>query len=274
MTNLGLNYLAHKENERSNLAKEAETYRHNLATEGLSQASLDESKRHSIVSESETASHNRATEKQASLELGEKQRSNLVNEAELNRSHLVSEGETRRHNETTEAEAQRHNIYSEEFEQRTVSNNEVQTFLNNFKDNPWLKNNPWGSLIYGVATVATAGSKVSGFSGLGSAIQDVLETGSVDPVLEWLSKTTAGLKASDYDALSDMIADLTQIPRDAAKNIARELFESKKEMVESQVGEVLSWPDKIKSAISGFVDFIRSQFGIKAPNKKVRGGVS
>lgn len=77
MTTMGLEYLKHKENQRSNLATERETYRSNLANET------------------------------------ERNRSNLANEAETHRSNLAREAETNRSNVAREIETNRSNVMNE-----------------------------------------------------------------------------------------------------------------------------------------------------------------
>lgn len=74
---MGLDYLKHKETQRSNLANERETYRSNLANEA------------------------------------ERHRSNLANETETNRSNLAREAETNRANLVKEAEIYRSNLQNE-----------------------------------------------------------------------------------------------------------------------------------------------------------------
>lgn len=73
MTIMGLDYLKHKETQRSNLANERETHRSNLANES-------ERNRSNLANEAET------------------KRSNLAREAETNRSNLAKEFETHRSN--------------------------------------------------------------------------------------------------------------------------------------------------------------------------------
>lgn len=77
MTIMGLDYLKHKETQRSNLANERETHRSNLANET------------------------------------ERNRSNLANEAETHRSNLAREAETNRSNVARELETNRSNLQNE-----------------------------------------------------------------------------------------------------------------------------------------------------------------
>lgn len=76
-----------QETKRSNLAKESETSRHNLATEGKDLATLQE-----------TSAHNRATESIAAGQLGEQIRHNVSTET-IDISRL---NETARHNKASE----------------------------------------------------------------------------------------------------------------------------------------------------------------------------
>lgn len=79
-----INYLRFKEDQRSNLAKEAETNRANLANESLGRDTLTETKRSNLVKEFET------------------NRSNLAKEGETHRANIAKETETNRHNTATE----------------------------------------------------------------------------------------------------------------------------------------------------------------------------
>lgn len=79
-----INYLKFKEDQRSNLAKEAETNRANLANESLGRDTLTETKRSNLAKEFET------------------NRSNLAKEGETHRANVAKEIETNRHNTATE----------------------------------------------------------------------------------------------------------------------------------------------------------------------------
>lgn len=128
---------------RSNLAKESETRRSNLANEAIKSQSnnialgnLQESIRHNQQQEaigrsnvavqqqlaSETARSNRARER-------ETQRSNLAREAEINRANLQSESLQRQSNITKQTQGQQNLNLQRESNQETKRHN-VQTELN------------------------------------------------------------------------------------------------------------------------------------------------
>lgn len=120
MTTLGLDYLKHQEQRRSNLANERETNRANLAKEG------------------ENLRHNTATEEQARLELDERIRSNTATEnltairdAATKAHYERSDAETKRANLAKEDETQRANIARES---ETKRSNEMNELINNLKN--------------------------------------------------------------------------------------------------------------------------------------------
>lgn len=91
-----INYLKHKEDQRSHLAQEHETNRANTARE------------------TETNRSNLANEQLGRDTLAETHRSNVAREVETNRSNLAKEGETKRHNlvaEDIDARVGNSNIY-------------------------------------------------------------------------------------------------------------------------------------------------------------------
>lgn len=123
MTWMGLQYLVHVETVRSNLVREGETQRHNVATEGLGWAELGETKRSNLERErvnrgslTELVRSNKVKEAQNARGLAEIERSNRARESisrfseiEKKRSNLAQEGislqavrETARHNVASE----------------------------------------------------------------------------------------------------------------------------------------------------------------------------
>lgn len=88
------------ETSRSNLARETETNRANLAQEALKLQDLQEQARHNIVYEHET------------------NRANVARETETHRANRAAEIETNRSNLARELEANRHNVAQESLTQR------------------------------------------------------------------------------------------------------------------------------------------------------------
>lgn len=120
MTTLGLDYLKHQEQSRSNLANERETHRANLAKEG------------------ENLRHNTATENQAKTELDERIRSNkatesltAIRDAATKAHYERSDAENERANKAREDETQRANIAKES---ETKRSNEMNELINNLKN--------------------------------------------------------------------------------------------------------------------------------------------
>lgn len=99
MTYNQIMYQNYVENRRSNLAKEQETGRSNLAQEGLKLQELTEVNRHNLATEQESGRHNIATEQN---EATKAQNSYLlgVKQAELNAKVAA---ETARHNAVSES---------------------------------------------------------------------------------------------------------------------------------------------------------------------------
>nr|AVD54039.1 ORF1 [Macaque picobirnavirus 9] len=120
MTTLGLDYLKHQEQSRSNLANERETNRANLAKEG------------------ENLRHNTATEEQAKAELAERVRSNQATESLT----AIRDAATKAHYERSDAESQRANMAREDENQRAniaketenKRSNEMNELINNLKN--------------------------------------------------------------------------------------------------------------------------------------------
>lgn len=152
MTKNQIEYLKHKETQRSNLRNEeltaqrdatnrelgfgnlAEATRHNVATERHNAAVLDETSRHNLATEAneankllETTRHNQATERVQELTLSESVRHNQVVEGiqkqdantryyqylESQRHNIASESETARSNLAREQEIHRSNLANE-----------------------------------------------------------------------------------------------------------------------------------------------------------------
>lgn len=86
-----INYLKLQEDKRSNLAREAETNRSNLANEQLGRDTLKETGRHNVE-----------TERLGRDQLVETNRANVAREVETNRANLAKERETNRHNKRSE----------------------------------------------------------------------------------------------------------------------------------------------------------------------------
>lgn len=98
-----INYLKLQEDRRSNLAREAETNRSNLANEQLGRDTLRETGRHNVE-----------TESLGRDQLAETNRANVAREIETKRANLAKERENERHNQRTEyidAKVGNSNIY-------------------------------------------------------------------------------------------------------------------------------------------------------------------
>lgn len=99
MTKNQIAFLELQETKRANQAREAETYRSNLAQESL------------------TAYRDTNAVQQRDREIAETMRSNLAREAETQRSNIARETETYRSNIARETETNRHNIVNEGIDQ-------------------------------------------------------------------------------------------------------------------------------------------------------------
>lgn len=130
MTIMGIQYLSHVESRRSNLAREGEAVRHNVATETLGALSHGEVVRSNLVKErvsmgnlDELVRSNRARESLTSRQLTELERSNLAHEYLGQQNVNIGWGqlsETSRSNRQREAlgfatlsESSRHNVAQE-----------------------------------------------------------------------------------------------------------------------------------------------------------------
>lgn len=100
-----INYLKHKEDQRSHLAQEKETKRANLAREF------------------ETNRSNLVNEQLGRDTLAETNRSNLAREVETNRTNLAKEVETNRANLAKERETNRHNLVAEGIDAKVGNSN-------------------------------------------------------------------------------------------------------------------------------------------------------
>lgn len=99
-----VDYLNYKETARSNLAREAETKRHNTVGERFSYDQLAESARHNVSTEKETQRHNLVGERLSTSELDEKVRHNKVEETQAWSN--LSQMKTLREAQTSAANAQ------------------------------------------------------------------------------------------------------------------------------------------------------------------------
>lgn len=124
MTQMGLDYLRHQEQRRSNLANEVETNRSNLAREG------------------ETYRHNVATETQAANELVEQNRHNVRTETlediknQAQKEHYERQDAAQKeHYERQDAETNRANLAKEFETNRANEAKELQNALNAFDGN-------------------------------------------------------------------------------------------------------------------------------------------
>nr|QIR30719.1 hypothetical protein [Chicken picobirnavirus] len=138
MTQLGLDYLKHQEQRRSNLATEAETNRANLAKEG------------------ENLRHNTATEQQAEAELAELQRHNTrtedltaIKDAATKAHYERMDAETNRANLVKEEESERANRAREREEKRSNEMNELITNLRNMEGSSYYQTKLLGDQVYG-----------------------------------------------------------------------------------------------------------------------------
>lgn len=111
---------ANREVARRNAATEAETNRHNVATEGIDISKLQETVRHNTQQEgqqqrelAESVRRNVMSEVQRGQELIESARTHRANEAETRRSNVAQETESRRAHKASESEAKRSNIARE-----------------------------------------------------------------------------------------------------------------------------------------------------------------
>lgn len=113
MTQLGLDYLKHQEQRRSNLAtevetnranvaKEAENLRHNTATEQQAREELGETNRHNVRTENLEDIKNQATQEHYERQDAETKRANLAKEKENNRANVAKEKENYRANTAKE----------------------------------------------------------------------------------------------------------------------------------------------------------------------------
>lgn len=113
MTQMGLDYLRHQEQRRTNLATEAETnranvaregetYRHNTATEAQAINELAEQNRHNVRTENLEDIKNQAQKAHYERQDAETHRANTAKEAETNRANVAKETETNRANEAKE----------------------------------------------------------------------------------------------------------------------------------------------------------------------------
>lgn len=138
MTQLGLDYLKHQEQRRSNLATEAETNRANLAKEG------------------ENLRHNTATEEQARNELAENKRHNertedltAIRDAATKAHYERSDAETERTNKVKEEETERANRAKERETKRSNEMNELINNLKNMEGSSYYQTKLLGDQVYG-----------------------------------------------------------------------------------------------------------------------------
>lgn len=116
MTIMGINYLSFVENKRSNLAREAETTRHNVETENLGTLNFGETVRSNRANEDirnrsldETTRHDLAMDQLGIWNLGETVRANKARETENIRSNVAREVENNRSHVVDEKERERLN---------------------------------------------------------------------------------------------------------------------------------------------------------------------
>lgn len=145
MTTLGLDYLKHQEQSRSNLANERETHRANLAREG------------------ENLRHNTVTEQQAKDELAEKIRSNKRVEDlteirdKATKSHYErSDQANKEHYERMDDETQRNNVAKLSEEKRSNEMNELINNLKNTEGSSYYQTKLLGDQVYNKLISATS----------------------------------------------------------------------------------------------------------------------
>lgn len=158
MTMMGLQYLAHVETKRSNLAREGETFRHNVVTEDLGFQSLGETVRSNLARENiqqgnldELVRSNYVREAQNEFAITENARANRMRES-IQWSGLFEEKRANKARESislsTLAETSRHNRVEEavkkgslaqliDYQTRSLEKDYYKTALDNLsKTNP------------------------------------------------------------------------------------------------------------------------------------------
>lgn len=126
MTSNQLAYMANKETERSNKAREFETNRTNLANEAISAGRAAEDARHNLAYEKEINRHNLASEQLSQLSYAETVRSNKVRESQSWAS-IANEQQKTNLMSAQLAETQRHNLVAEQQQSYANVTNRLQS---------------------------------------------------------------------------------------------------------------------------------------------------
>lgn len=126
MTSNQLAYMANKETERSNKARESETNRTNLANEAIAAGRAAEEARHNVAYETEINRHNLASEQLSQLSYAETVRSNKVRESQSWAS-IANEQQKTNIMSAQLAETQRHNLVAEQQQSYANVTNRLQS---------------------------------------------------------------------------------------------------------------------------------------------------